>query len=150
LSVIDKGGVIEVRQLKKMDGPDITIKVPKGVKIIYSHTSPYGGDIRLRNVEGPIEISTVHNNVFVENAMGPVNIKTVHGDIEASFTDASKNEIEIESVHGPVSVTMPVSTKANLKMGTVYGEMFVDPDFKLDIEKKGDFTKYNDTISAKL
>src|SRR5687767_6960416 len=33
LSVTDKGKVIEVRQLKKMDGPDITIKVPKGIVI---------------------------------------------------------------------------------------------------------------------
>jgi hypothetical protein len=39
LSVVDKGEVIEVQQLKKTDGPDITIKVPKGVKVSYSHTN---------------------------------------------------------------------------------------------------------------
>src|SRR5262245_34927786 len=37
ISVVDKGNVVEVRQLKKMDGPDIKILVPKGVAIYYSH-----------------------------------------------------------------------------------------------------------------
>src|SRR5687767_8187316 len=61
LSVVDKGEVIMVQQLKKTDGPDITIKVPKGVKISYSHTSPYGDEIEIKNIEGEIEVSTVHN-----------------------------------------------------------------------------------------
>src|SRR5882724_8598801 len=62
LSVVDKGNVIEVRQLKKMDGPDIKILVPKGVTVYYSHTSPYGSDIKFKNVESDIEVSTVHNS----------------------------------------------------------------------------------------
>src|SRR5688500_16548618 len=52
LSVLDKGNVIEVQQLKKTEGPDIKILVPKGVVISYTHTSPYGDEIDIKNFEG--------------------------------------------------------------------------------------------------
>src|SRR5688500_14128581 len=45
LSVLVKGDVVEVQQLKKTDGPDIKIKVPKGVLVSYNHSSPYGDEI---------------------------------------------------------------------------------------------------------
>ena len=70
------------------------------------------------------------------NVTGPMTIKTVHGDIEASLSATIKNPVSIVSVHGHVDVAIPVATKANLKLGTVYGEIFVDPDFKIEIERK--------------
>jgi hypothetical protein len=38
-------------------------------------------------------------------------------------------------VHGHVDVALPVSIKADLKLGTVYGELYVDPDFKIDMQR---------------
>ena len=150
LSVVDKGNVIEVQQLKKMDGPDIKILVPKGVTVYYSHTSPYGSDVKFKNVESEIEVSTVHSGVFLDNVTGPVNVKTVHGEIEATFGANMKNPISIISVHGHVDVSMPVATKANLKLGTTWGEIFVDPDFKIDIERSGRMVKYSDNVAGKI
>jgi hypothetical protein len=150
ISVLEKGNVIEVQQLKKMDGPEIKIMVPKGVTISYSHSSPYGGEVRFKNVESEIEVSTVHNEVFLDNVTGPMTINTVHGGIEANFGSNMKNPISIISVHGHVDVSLPVATKANLKLGTSYGEIFVDPEFKIDIEKSGNMVKYSDNVSGKI
>ena len=150
LSVVDKGNVIEVQQLKKMDGPEIKIMVPKGIVVSYSHTSPYGDDVRFKNMENEIEVSTVHNGVYLDNVTGPLNVKTVHGEIEASFGANVKSPLLIESVHGHVDVSMPVATKANLKLGTVYGEIFVDPDFKIEIERTGALIKYSDNVAGKI
>ena len=150
LSVVDKGNVIEVQQLKKMNGPDVKILVPKGVTVYYSHTSPYGSDVRFKNVEGEIEVSTVHNGVFLDNVTGPVNVKTVHGEIEASFGANMKGPISINSAHGHVDVSLPVGTKANLKLGTSHGEIFADPDFKIDIERLGNMVKYSDNVTGKI
>ncbi len=150
ISVLEKGNVIEVQQLKKMEGPDIKIMVPRGVTIFYSHTSPYGGDVKFKNIESEIEVSTVHNEVFLDNVTGPMTINTVHGGIEASFGANMKNPISIISVHGHVDVSLPIATKANLKLGTSYGEIFVDPDFKIDIEKSGNMVKYSDNVSGKI
>ncbi len=150
LSVIDKGNVIEVRQLKKMEGPDIKILVPKNVIVSYYHTSPHGDEIEIKNFDGQVDVSTVHNGVVLTNVTGPLNVKTVHGDIEASLGAALKNPINIESVHGHVDVALPVTTKANLKLSTNFGEILVDPDFKIEIEKTGEMIKYSDKVSGKI
>lgn len=150
LSVVDKGSVIEVHQLKRTDGPHVTIKVPKGIVVSYSHSSPYGDEVKFRNVESEIEVSTLHNSVELENVTGPLTIKTVHGDIDASFGPNIKNPLSIVSVHGHVDVALPVGTKSNLKLGTVYGEIFVDPDFKIEVEKSGGMVKYSDNVTGKI
>jgi hypothetical protein len=150
ISVVDKGNIIEVRQLKKMDGPDIKIQVPKNVKVAFYHTSPHGHAIEFKNFEGEVEVSTVHNGVVLANTTGPINIKTVHGDVDASFQTAPKSPISIESVHAHVDIALPVDTKANLKLSTHLGEILVDPAFKIDIEKTGDMVRYSDKVSGKI
>jgi hypothetical protein len=150
LSVLEKGNVIEVQQLKKMDGPEILIKVPKGVKVSYSHSNPHGDEIEIKNFEGEIEISTVHNGVVLTNTTGPMEIKTVHGDIDASLGANLKSPVTIVSVHGHVDVALPVAIKANLRMGTTWGEILVDPDFKIDIDRAGDMIKYSDKVNGKI
>lgn len=150
LSVKENGDVIEVRQLKKMDGPDIRIKVPKGVAISYEHTSPYGSDFKLRNLDNEVMVSTVHNQVDLENVTGVVTVKTVHGDIDASFSAPLKNNIVLESVHGHVDLGIPATTKATLKMETSWGELFVDPELKIEINNTGDLVKYSDNFNGKM
>jgi Putative adhesin len=150
LSVVDKGSVIEVRQLKKMEGPDIKILVPKNVVVSYYHTSPHGDEIEIKNFEGRVDVSTVHNGVVLTNVTGPLNIKTVHGDIDASLEAALKSPVNIESVHGHVDVALPLTMKANLKLSTNFGEILVDPAFKIEIEKPGDMIKYSDKVSGKI
>ncbi|MEO5600971.1 MAG: hypothetical protein ABIR06_08595 [Cyclobacteriaceae bacterium] len=115
LSVLDKGNVVEVQQLKKTDGPDVKIMVPRGVTISYSHSSPYGDEIEIKNFEGVIEVSTVHNGVVLTNTTGPMSIKTVHGDIDASLGAVLKSPAALESVHGHVDLALPLATKANLQ-----------------------------------
>lgn len=150
LSVIDEGGTIEVRQLKKMDGPDILIKVPNGVAITYSHTSPHGSDVKIKNAANEVDISTVHNDVQLENTTGQIKVKTVHGNIEASFISDIKKALSLSSVHGHVDVTLTPATKANLKLSTTWGEILVDPDLKLEIDRAGDMIKYTDKLNAKI
>lgn len=149
LSVIDKGGVIEVRQLKKMEGPEVKIMVPKGIKILYSHNSPYGNDVKFKNMENEIEVTTVHNGVYLDNVTGPVSIKTVHGEVEATFATLT-NPVSISSAHGHVDITIPASAKVTVKLGTVHGEIFVDPDLKLEIDRSGTMIKYSDNVTGKI
>ena len=142
LSVVDKGTTYEVTQLKKMDGPKVRIMVPKGVTVSYKHTSPHGSDIRLRNVEGEVEVSTVHNGVKLTNVTGPLNIKTVHGEIEADLSATVKGPVSLTSQHGLVDVSLPGAIKATLDLSTSWGEIFVDPGLNMEIPKTGDWVKY--------
>lgn len=142
LSVQEKGATIEVYQLKKMDGPRVKIMVPKGVSISVIHNSPHGDDIKIKNVESEIEISTLHNGVTLENVTGPMTIKTIHGEVEAVFGANIKSPIAIASVHGLIDITVPAAIKASVDMAVSYGEMFVDPAIKIDMEEKSDMIRY--------
>ena len=148
LSVIEKGSNIEVRQLKKMEGPHVTIRVPKGVEVVYTHSSPHGEDLEIKNFDGPVSVNTMHNNVRLTNVTGAIDIKSVHGDIDASL--APQKDVHIASVHGHVDVALPVSTKAELSLTTQRGEIFVDPDFKIDIQKVGDMLRYDNKVNGKI
>ena len=150
LSVLDKGNVVEVQQLKKTEGPEIKIMVPKGVVVSYSHSSPYGDEIEIKNFEGEIQISTVHNGVALTNTTGTTTVKTVHGDIDASLASAPKAQLTLESVHGHVDLALPVAAKANLTLSTNWGEMLVDPDFKIELDRAGGLVNYSDKIRGKL
>ncbi len=150
LSVVDKGNVIEVQQLKKTEGPDIRILVPKGVVVSYKHTSPYGGELEIKNFDGEIDVSTVHNAVVLNNTGGVVSVKTVHGDIDASLPAAPKAAVSLQSIHGHVDLALPAATKANLTLSTQWGEVLVDPAFKIELERTGNLVNYSDKVRGKL
>jgi hypothetical protein len=149
LSAIEKGTNIEVRQLKKMDGPHITIKVPKGVTVVYTHTSPHGDEVEFKNFEGKVSVQTVHSGVRLSNVTGNIELKTVHGDVDASFGSV-QNPIHIESIHGHVDIAIPLTTKADLSLISQRGEILVDPDFKIDIQKAGDMVRYDNKVEGKI
>lgn len=142
ISVVEKDGVVEVHQLKKMDGPKVRIQVPKGIIISYSHTSPHGSDVVVKNMENQVEVSTVHNDVRLENVTGPLNVKTVHGDTDVIFGEVVKAPVSITSAHGHVDVTWPAAVKATFNMETSFGEIFIDPALKVEIPKDGEWVKY--------
>jgi DUF4097 and DUF4098 domain-containing protein YvlB len=150
INVTTKGETIEVRQLKKMNSPEIRIKVPKGVTIYYEHQSQHGGEVKFKNVEGEIEVSTQYNSLEFENITGPITAKAVYGSIEATFSANIKGPISLVSVYGHVDVAIPAGTKANLKLNTSYGEIFVAPEFKIEMDKQGDMIQYGDRISGKI
>lgn len=150
INVADKGNVIEVNQLKKMNSPDVKIMVPKGVIVSFSFDSQYGGTASFKNMENEIEVSANYNSIELENVTGPLTVKTVYGHVEADLSQNVKGPISIVSVYGYADVTLPVTTKANLKMSTSYGEIFVAPEFKIEIEKTGSMVRYSDKVSGTI
>ena len=150
INVADKGNVVEVRQLKKMNSPDVKILVPKGVIVSFSHESQYGGEATFKNMENEIEVSANYNSVQLENISGPVTVKSVYGHVEADFNTNLKGPISIVSIYGYVDISLPAATKANLKLSTSYGEILVAPEFKVEVGKQGDMVRYSDRINGKI
>ncbi|PZR38655.1 MAG: hypothetical protein DI538_09130 [Azospira oryzae] len=150
INVTDKGGVVQVFQLKKTNSPDIKVLVPKGVIVSFHHESQYGGEALFRNMENEIEVSAQYNSIELENVTGPLTIKTIYGKVEADFGTNMKSPISIVSVYGLVDVTLPQATKANLQLNTSYGEIFVAPEFKIEVDKTGNMIRYSDKITGKI
>jgi hypothetical protein len=150
INVTDKGNVVEVHQLKKMNSPNVKIQVPKGVIISYQHESQYGGDAKFKNLENEIEVSANYNSVELENVTGPMTVKSVYGHVEADLSANVKGPISIVSVYGYVDVTLPATVKADLKISTSYGEIYAAPEFKIEYEKQGDLIRYDDRVNGKI
>ncbi len=150
INVTEKDGIVVVSQLKKMNSPDIKILVPKAIIVAYEHNSQYGGQAVFKNLENEIEVSANYNNVELENITGPATVKSVYGGVDATFSANVKGPISIVSIYGHVDVAMPTTIKANIKMSTSYGEIFAAPDFKIEVEKEGDWVKYSDRVVGKI
>ncbi|HCW08793.1 MAG TPA: hypothetical protein DGG95_15660 [Cytophagales bacterium] len=151
VNVADKGNVVEVRQLKKMNSPEVKILVPKGVIVAYEHESQYGGEAKFKNLENEIEVSANYNSVELENVTGPMTVKSVYGHVEANFSNNVKGPISIVSVYGYVDVTLPLATKADIKMSTSYGEIYAATEFKIEHDKQeGNMERYDDRVSGKI
>ncbi|MGJ1203822.1 DUF4097 family beta strand repeat-containing protein [Sphingobacterium lactis] len=150
INVSQENGTMVVRQLDRIDPPNIKILVPEGCMLSYDYQSPHGSDILLKDLKGEIELSTNHNDVRLENVTGPITLKSIHGDVDAIFGETVRGPISIVSVHGHVDVSLPSALSANLKMVTKYGELLLDPDLKIDVERDGKMIRYNNQIGGKL
>ena len=137
LSVQEKGNEIIVQPMTKRSGGRFTIKVPKGVKISYEHSTSYGSTFNVKNVTSELEVSTNHSGIKLENVTGPMTINTVHGKVEIDFSTVNQsNPISIVSVHGLIDVSLPSSTKANVRMSSGWGELYTD--MKIDFDQSED------------
>lgn len=150
INVTDKGNVVEVNQLKKTSSPDIKILVPKGMIVSFTHQSQYGGKAVFKNLTNEIEVSAQYNSIELENVTGPLTVKTIYGHVEADLNTSMKDPISIVSIYGYVDVTLPLATKANLRLETNYGEIFVAPEFKIEVEVKNGMREYSDRVSGKI
>jgi hypothetical protein len=152
INVTENGNTITVNQLKKTNSPNIKILVPKGVIVSFNHESQYGGKANFRNLENEIEIQCQYNSVELDNVTGPLTVNSIYGSVDASFTGNVKGPINIVSVYGHVDVTLPVATKADLTMSTSYGDIMAAPEFKIEVDRKGEggLIKYSDEVRGKI
>lgn len=150
INVEEASGTVVVRQLKKVSSPKIKILVPKNVIVSFQHESQYGGKAEFKNMENEIEVSAQYNSIELENITGPMTVKSIYGHVEANFNSTIKSPISIVSVYGYVDITIPSVTKGNLKMDTSYGEIFVAPDLKFEVNRKGSMVRYSDRVEGKL
>ena len=136
LNISKDGDANVIRELSSRNSRGYIIQVPKGVTIVYEHSSSHGDDVVFKNILGEIESTTNHNDVLLENVTGPITINTVHGDIDGSFTNVNQaNPISIVSSHGDIDIGVPENTKANLKIDTSWGEIYSDLNIAINREE---------------
>jgi hypothetical protein len=133
LNAEKKGDGTVLTQISSNGDGEYVVLVPKGVTIVYEHSSPHGDDVLLRNITGEIEVTTNHSGVKLDNVTGPMSISTVHGDIEGNFGGVNQSgPISIVSSHGDIDLALPTATKADFRISTGWGEIYSDLDIKVD------------------
>lgn len=150
IHVADNGNTVKVHQLKKTQAPDIKVLVPKGIIVAFKHESQYGGKARFVNLTNEIEVSAQYNSIELENVTGPLTVETTYGHVIADFTSPMKDPVSIVSIYGYLDVTLPQATKANLKLSTSYGDIFVAPEFNIQMAAKDGMQVYSDKIAGTI
>ena len=139
LEINESGNVMTIKTASNKD-MDFELKVPVNADIYIEETDWNGNGIRIKDVQGELEIEAKGSDVKIANAAGPVVASTVNGDIEVNFTSVNQDQPNsISCTNGFVDITIPTNTKADLKMKSINGEVYTD--FDIDMEKSRDGMK---------
>ena len=110
-------------------GAEYKIRVPENMALDITRDCARGGETTISNIKNEIEFKGCHD-ISLKNVTGPLVISTISGSVNVTFTEISKDKsISIASVSGEVDVTLPAKAGFNLEMGTVSGNMYSDFDF---------------------
>jgi lia operon protein LiaG len=110
-------------------GAEYKIKVPENMALDITRDCARGGETTISNIKNEIEFKGCQD-ISLKNVTGPLVISTISGNVNVTFTEISKDKsISIASVSGEVDVTLPAKAAFNLEMGTVSGNMYSDFDF---------------------
>lgn len=132
----ENGGATATQLSNDCQCNNITVQVPKGIKISIDNSSMNGNKVKVEGVSNEIEISTNYQDLYFKDITGPVSAKTVYGGIEATFSKVSQaGAISIYSVYGYVDVSIPSKSKGSFKLSAPYGEIYSNAD--IEIHKEG-------------
>jgi lia operon protein LiaG len=110
-------------------GADYKIKVPENMALDITRGCARDGETTISNIKNEIEFQGCHD-ISLKNVTGPLVISTISGTVNVTFAEISKDKsISIASVSGEVDVTLPAKAGFNLEMGTVSGNMYSDFEF---------------------
>jgi lia operon protein LiaG len=115
--------------LPMTQGAKYELRVPDNLALEITRDCPKGGETRVENMKNEVEFKGC-DDISLKNVTGPLVVSTINGAVNVTFSDINKDKpISITSVNGEVDVTMPAKAGFNLEMGTVNGRMFSDFDF---------------------
>lgn len=88
----------------------------------------HNGGIRVRGIEGRIELHAVNGGIGLRDVAGDVRAETTNGGVSAELTGTTwKGQgLDLETTNGGVSLDIPQGYNAELETGTVNGGMNID------------------------
>ncbi len=138
------------------EGREVRVKTryPKGSwfagghrgKVDYDLTVPRGADVRLKTVNGPVDVEGLAGSLRVESVNGGLELadlegelraQTVNGGIRAGFSRVPEGgRYELETVNGGIDLSLPEGTGGRLKATTVNGGIGCDLPLEVTTRKK--------------
>jgi len=113
-------------------------------KVDYEVTVPRGAEVRLKTVNGAVDVEGVHGTLKVETVNGRLDLadlggevraKTVNGGIHVDFDRVPESaHHRLETVNGGIEVAIPEGSGGRLDARTVNGG--IDCDLPLDVTVK--------------
>lgn len=135
LDVEKDGNTISVTcMLPITKSADYKIKVPDNLAIEIQSGCERSSNISIANMKNEIDIQTCHD-IELRNVTGPLVLSTINGNIDISFGNMVPDKpLSINAISGEIDITLPEKTAANLDLRTVGGSFYSDFDFTLPKE----------------
>lgn len=122
---------VVIEQVGKSDAK-IIVYVPNNAVVKIIQSTYRGGDLKVENFKGELDVTMHYHQVKLINVYGPLAVNTIYGGIEAMFSQGPPNsDIRLHSSYQDVDITLPKSTAANLRLNTSYGSMYTDFDINV-------------------
>lgn len=94
------------------------------------------GTLELREVQGPLEISTREQDIRVDNFQGKVQIANADGNIDLQTATVPDAPINVESRNGNINLSLPGGSNFQIDAVSRHGEVSSDfPGLKVNSEK---------------
>lgn len=117
---------------------DFDITVPRNTSIVV--TSNFGGDVKLADVTGDVEIKSMNGEVHLDGVGGSILVETMNGEIYANMpTLTAGKPLSFTTMNGEVHLRVPADAKANIKMRTQNGTILTDFDDRALVTKTQSF-----------
>lgn len=102
---------------------DVTIRMPAGVNVKLRNVN---GGIEVNAVTGNFDVRTVNGGASLLDAAGSGSIHSVNGALHLSFTNAPTGSVEARTVNGAIEAAFPRSANALLSFKTVHGGVYTN------------------------
>jgi len=112
------------------------IRVPDNFKIEVENECAKGRKVEVKNLKNEIEIKNCMD-VELKNVTGPVVLSTISGDVDVAFTELNVDKpLSFASVSGDIDITLPAKAGVNVEMNTITGAIYSDFDFPSEGSEK--------------
>ena len=106
------------------------LKIPENMALEIERDCARDGETTISNMKNEIDFKACHS-IDLKNVSGPIVLSTIDGNVNVVFSEVSRDKsISIASVSGEVDVTLPAKAGFNLEMSTVSGNMYSDFDLQ--------------------
>ena len=123
LMIEERNNRVEISSQVRKRAVNLTIKVPRDS--ILDLSVQKGGDIRVSNVSGAIELSSHKGAIIAEGISGPIVAETHRKDIEVSFSSLNQSQPSSLTSHiGSVDISLSPAFKAKIAVQTYKGEIY--------------------------
>ncbi|MBC6697097.1 DUF4097 family beta strand repeat-containing protein [Hymenobacter puniceus] len=123
LSVTPSGSTLRVVQAGRHKA-DYVIRVPRRTALEFTQTSWTGGNVRVTDLEGSVELTLKSGNAQLTNVAGPVVASSTNGNITVRFAGPQTAPSSLSAINGALDVTLPAATKATLTLRSMSGEIY--------------------------
>lgn len=108
------------------------LKVPENIALSIHRSCERTGETVIQNIKGEIEFDGCHR-IELKNVTGPLVVSTISGGVDVVFTTISKDKpISLATISGAVDVTLPANSPVDVEMSCISGQMYSDFDFPQD------------------